>query len=305
MRLSPRLAAVRIVVASKPADRPGRGGAIGERATARIAELGHDVRHIAAADYRGQLEQSRFAMTTADALVVVGGDGMVHLGVNIVGGTSKRLVMVPAGSGNDFAASLGIRSAEHALDGLEAALAASPERFDLVRIEHPDGVELAAGVVSVGFDADVTVRSNRFTRVPSALRYRAAIVATLLRPRHRAFRIRFDGGEERSWRTLIAAVANNGTFGGGVPIAPSASLHDGKLTTVLADEVSYPRFLLTLAKAMRGRHEADPRMHFTDCESVEIASDDAVTVCTDGEMIGRLPVRCTAMPGALQVLRAP
>ncbi|MBO1770832.1 diacylglycerol kinase family protein [Agrococcus sp. TF02-05] len=295
---------MRIVVASKPTS-AGRAGAVGERVAARLAALGHDVRHIAAADYRGQLEQSRFAMTTADALVVVGGDGMVHLGVNIVGGTSKRLVIVPAGSGNDFAASLGIRSAEQAMDGLEAALAASPERFDLVRIEHPDGVELAAGVVSVGFDADVTVRSNRFTRVPRALRYRAAIAATLLRPRHRTFRMRFDGGEERSWRTLIAAIANNGTFGGGVPIAPSASLHDGRLTAVLADEVSYPRFLLTLAKVLRGRHEADRRLHVRDCESVEIASDDPVTVCADGEMVGRLPVRCTAMPGALQVLRAP
>ncbi|WP_425844630.1 diacylglycerol/lipid kinase family protein [Agrococcus sp. TSP3-2-1] len=294
-----------IVVASKPADRPGRGGAIGARTAARLAELGHEVRHVAAADYRGQLEQTRFAMTTADALVVVGGDGMVHLGVNIVGGTSKRLVVVPAGSGNDFAASLGIRSAEQVLDGLEAALDGNAERFDLVRIEHPDGVSLAAGVVSVGFDADVTVRSNRFTRVPSALRYRAAIVATLLRPRHRTFRMRFDGGEERSWRTLIAAIANNGTFGGGVPIAPSASLHDGRLTAVLADEVSYPRFLITLAKAMRGTHEADPRVHILDCESVDIASDDAVTVCADGEIVGRLPVRCTAMPGALQVLRAP
>jgi diacylglycerol kinase (ATP) len=263
------------------------------------------VRHIAAADYRGQLEQTRFAMTTADALVVVGGDGMVHLGVNIVGGTSKRLVVVPAGSGNDFAAALGIRSAEQAIAGLEAALAAAPERFDLVRIEHPDGVELAAGVVSVGFDADVTVRSGRLTRVPSALRYRAAIAATLLRPRHRTFRMRFDSGEERSWRTLIAAIANNGTFGGGVPIAPSASMHDGLLTAVLADEVSYPRFLATLVKVMCGRHEADPRLHLVDCESVEIASDDAVTVCADGEVIGSLPVRCTAMPAALQVLRAP
>ncbi|MCR8669963.1 diacylglycerol kinase family protein [Agrococcus sp. HG114] len=296
---------MRIVVASNPAARFGRAGAVGQLVAARIADLGHEVQHVVAADSRGQLEQTRFAMTTADALVVVGGDGMVHLGVNIVGGTSKRLVVVPAGSGNDFAAALGVRRAEDVLDRLEEVLAAEPERFDLVRIEHPDGVALAAGVVSVGFDADVNVRSFTLTRVPSRLRYHAAIAATLLRPRHRAFRVRLDGGEQRSWRTLIAAIANNRTFGGGIPIAPAASMRDGRLLAVLADELSYPRFLVLLAKVLRGAHTTDPRVHSIECETAEIESDETVVVCADGEIVGRLPVRCTTMRGALQVLRAP
>ncbi|GEK81377.1 diacylglycerol/lipid kinase family protein [Agrococcus baldri] len=294
-----------VVVASNPTARFGRSEPVGALVATRIAELGHRVQHIAAVDFAGQLEQTRFAMIQADVLVVVGGDGMVHLGVNVVGGTSKRLAVVPAGSGNDFATGLGIASTEAVLGALQATLAATPDRVDLIRIEHPDGVALAAGIVSVGFDADVNVRSFRLTRVPHRLRYRAAIVATLLRPRHRAFRVRLDGGPERSWRTLIAAVANHRTFGGGIPIAPSADARDGRLTSVFADELSYPRFLWLLGKVLRGRHEHDPRVHVVESGAVELASDEPVIVCADGEIVGRLPVRCSVMPGALQVLRAP
>lgn len=296
---------MRIVVASNPTARFGRNGALGAIVAARIADLGNDVEHIAAADYAGQLEQTRFAMIRADALVAVGGDGMVHLGVNIVGGTSKRLLVIPAGSGNDFATGIGIRSLRAALDGLEAMLAAEPDRVDLIRIEHPDGVTIAAGVVSVGFDADVNVRSFRLTRVPSRIRYQASILATVARPRHRTFRVRLDGGAERTWRTLVAAIANNRTFGGGIPIAPGASMRDGRLTAVFADPLRYPAFLALLARVLRGTHTSDPRVTVVECETAEIASDETVIVCADGEIVGRLPVRCSVMPGALQVLRLP
>lgn len=294
---------MRIVVASNPTARSGRNGALGEIVAARIADLGHEVEHIAAVDYAGQLEQTRFAMIRADALVVVGGDGMVHLGVNVVGGTSKLLLVIPAGSGNDFAAGIGIASLAAGLDGLEAMLDSEPDRVDLIRIEHPGGVAIAAGVVSVGFDADVTVRSLRLTRVPSRIRYHASILATVLRPRHRTFRVRIDGGAERTWRTLVAAIANNRTFGRGIPVAPSASMHDGRLTAVVADELGYPAFLRLLARALRGTHVRDRRVTVVECESVEIASDETVIVCADGEIVGRLPVRCSVMPGALRVLR--
>lgn len=294
---------MQIVVASNPAARFGRSEPVGALVAARIADLGHDVQHIVAVDFAGQLEQTRFAMVQAEVLVVVGGDGMVHLGANIVGGTSKRLVIVPSGSGNDFASTLELGSTAQVIDSLEAILASAPDRIDLVRIEHPDGVTLAAGIVSVGFDADVNVRSFRFTKVPSRLRYQAAILATLLRPKHRTFRVRLDGGAERTWRTLIAAIANNRVFGGGIPIAPGADLRDGMLTAVFADELSYPGFLRMLGKALRGRHESDPRVHILGCETAELASDETVIVCADGEIVGRLPVRCSVMPGALQVHR--
>lgn len=298
-----RLASVQLVVASNPTARFGRAEPIGALVAARLADLGHTVQHIAAVDFAGQLEQTRFAMIQADALVVVGGDGMVHLGVNIVGGTSKRLLVVPAGSGNDFATGLGLGTTEEVIEALPALLASEPDRVDLIRIEHPDGVTLAAGIVSVGFDADVNVRSFRLTRVPTRLRYQAAILATVLRPRHRTFRIRLDDQPERTWRTLIAAVANHRTFGGGIAIAPDADVRGGRLTTVLADELSYSRFVWLLSKVLRGgRHVGDARVYVTEAETVEIASDETVIACADGEIVGRLPVRCSVMPGALQVL---
>ncbi len=122
--------------------------------------------------------------------------------------------------------------------------------------------------------------------------------------------MRLDGGAQRTWRTLIAAIANNRTFGGGIPIAPRADMRDGRLTAVLADVVSYPRFLATLAKVLRGAHESDRRLHVEECEWVEIESDETVIVCADGEIVGRLQVRCRCCEsaerlGGPRVLRTP
>lgn len=290
-----------IVVAANPSARFGRAAPYGGRVAARLRALGHDVRLIEATSWRAQLEQTRFAMLQGDLLVVAGGDGMVHLAANIVGGTSKPVLVVPAGSGNDFAEAIGIRSPEQAIDALEGMLAAEPERYDLIRVEHSGGVALAAGMISVGFDADVAARSDRLRRVPSRIRYETAIALTVLRPRHRTFRIRFDGGAEQVWRTLVAAVANNRTAGGGIPLVPSASMQDGRLTTVLAAPLAYPRFLRLLLKALRGTHEADARVTVVESETVELASDEPVVASADGEMLGALPLRCSVMPGALRV----
>ncbi|SDH87531.1 diacylglycerol/lipid kinase family protein [Agrococcus jejuensis] len=295
-----------VVVASNPQARFGRSGPVGERVVQALRAAGHEVVHRTAPDFAALQRAARAAAQRADALVVVGGDGMVHLGVNAVGGSSTPLAIVPAGSGNDFATEIGMPGVEEAIAGLPALLETEPARCDLIRIRHPDGEAFAAGIVSVGFDADVNVRSFRMTRVPARLRYQAAILATLASLTHRTFRIRIDGGEERTWRTVIAAIANHRVFGGGIPIAPTASTVDGRLTGILADELSRPQFLALLAKALKGRHLADPRVHVEDIGTVTIASDDAtVLACADGEIVGRLPIECSVAVGALRVFGTP
>lgn len=295
-----------VVVASNPQARFGRSASIGERVVQTLRGAGHEVVHRTAPDFAALQRATRAAAQRADALVVVGGDGMVHLGVNAVGGSSTPLAIVPAGSANDFATEIGMPGVEEAIAGLPALLESEPARCDLIRIRHPDGEVFAAGIVSVGFDADVNVRSFRMTRVPARLRYQAAILATLATLRHRTFRIRIDGGEERTWRTVIAAIANHRVFGGGIRIAPTASTTDGRLTGILADELSRPQFLALLAKALRGRHLDDPRVHALDIGTVTIASDDeTVLACADGEIVGRLPIECSVAAGALRVLGSP
>lgn len=270
-----------------------------------LREAGYDVLHLTAPDFASLQHAARAQAQSADALVVVGGDGMVHLGVNAVGATSVPLAIVPSGSGNDFAEAIGVPPLGDAIRDLPHRLATAPARCDLVRVRHPHGEAFVAGMVSVGFDADVNVRAMRMRGVPARLRYEAALARTIARPRHRDLGIRVDDGDERRLRTLIASVANNRTIGGGIPLVPSASMTDGALSLITADELSRPAFLGLLPKALRGAHEDDVRVHVERCTSVEISGGDDVLACADGELLGRLPVRCEVAPGAVRVFGTP
>lgn len=307
---------MQIVVASNPAARFGRSVEVGSRAVEVLRDAGHDVDHVTAANFEALLRAARRAAVHADALVVVGGDGMVHLGVNAVGGTSVPLAVVPAGSGNDFATAIGMfgqhgsdtsgtRGIERSLRELATLVEGEPQRADLIRIRHAGGEVFAAGIVSVGFDADVNVRSFRLTKVPSRIRYEVAILQTLANLQHRDFSVRIDGGPTRQLHTVIAAIANNRTLGGGIPIAPNASMTDGRLTGVFADPLSMPSFLKLLPKALRGKHLGDRRVHTEHFESIEISAASDVIACADGEIIGALPLVCSVAPGALRVFGTP
>lgn len=301
-----KITLVRIVVASNPTARFGRARGAGAEVERVLLDAGHDVEHRMADGFAALQRAARRDAQGADALVVVGGDGMVHLGVNAVGGTSVPLAVVPAGSGNDFAKAIGMPRGEAAVAALPALLQTPPARCDLIRILHPEGEVFAAGIVSVGFDADVNVRSFALPRVPSRVRYHAAIALTVARLRHRTFRVRIDGGDERREHTVIAAIANNRSLGGGIPLVPNASMTDGLLTGVFADTLTLPRFVRLLTLAMRGAHLDDPRVRSEHFERVELASDDAsVLACADGEIIGTLPITCSIAPGALRVFGAP
>src|SRR3954462_15383507 len=99
-----RLVAARLIVAGTPAAGDGRAPALAERAVARLRGAGHDVVRLEAGDAATLDGQLRARVAGGiDAVVVVGGDGMVHLAVNVLARTAVHLGIVPAGTGNDVA----------------------------------------------------------------------------------------------------------------------------------------------------------------------------------------------------------
>lgn len=294
---------MQIVVAANPNARYGRARAAGRDAAGLLLEAGHEVEYFERDSWELLLKDVRVACQGADALVVVGGDGMVHLAAHIAVEYGLPFALVPSGSGNDFARTLGIGSMAEALASLPDALEREPTQLDALRIRHAHGTAYAAGIVSVGFDADVNRRSFALTRVPAKVRYEAAIALTLANPKHRAFMVRFDDEPEFALSTLIFAIANHQHFGGGIRIAPGADPRDGKLTTVWADRLSRMRFYRLLAKALRGRHMAEPEVHARESVRVTLSSSEPVEAFADGERIGQLPIEVTVLQGALRVLR--
>ena len=160
-----------------------------------------------------------------DALVVVGGDGMVHLGVNVVAGTGLPLGIVAAGTGNDIARTLGLPrgDAEASVAAVEHGLLDGPRRVDAVRVGSPVHAahEWYLGVLSCGFDAAINARANEMTWPKGSGRYVRALAAELGRFRPYGYRVTLDDSVWESAGTLVA-VANVPWIGGGLKIAPDA-----------------------------------------------------------------------------------
>jgi diacylglycerol kinase (ATP) len=228
----------------------GRAKQHGLAALALLRAAGHDVEDLTGTTAAESLARARDAARTgADVLVVAGGDGMVHLGVNAVAGTSTPLAVLACGTGNDVATTLGLPV--HDLPaGVRTVLEGVPRRIDGVRQTEPDdgGGDGAghwyAGVLCGGFDAVVNERANRWRWPRGRLRYDLAIARELPVFRPLPYELELDG--ER-WETeaMLVAVGNGPRYGGGMRIAPDASYDDRRLDVVVVGRLS----ILGLARA--------------------------------------------------------
>ncbi|HXH33231.1 MAG TPA: diacylglycerol kinase family protein [Plantibacter sp.] len=237
-----------------------------------------------------------------DALVVVGGDGMVSLAVEAVRESGLPFGVVPSGTGNDVACGLGIP-----LDDPDAAIALlldaldnGPRTIDAGKVFHGVHTTWFVGAVSAGFDALVNERANLMRRPRGRSRYTIAILRELISLRPRGYDLVVDGVAERVDAVLLA-VANNTSIGGGMLIVPEAELSDGRFDLFVVAPISRLRFLRLFPKVFSGTHTA---LDIVRISRVQAVSIDAVgiTAYADGERIGPLPVSVEVVPGALRVL---
>ncbi|WP_233188977.1 diacylglycerol kinase family protein [Subtercola sp. Z020] len=300
----PESAARRLVVAINPTASFGRTSSVGAQVVERLRSDGYEVNELRAPDFEALKVAARAALAEhPDALIVVGGDGMVSLGVNLVGGTSTPLGIVPTGTGNDSALGLGIPfELPAALDALAAALARGPRTIDLGHLTHAGGELWFASALSAGFDARVNERANRMRRPRGASRYTIALLVELLRLRSRRYDLVVDG-VPRSVSSVLLAVANNSSIGGGMLIAPDARLDDGALDLFIVAPVSRLRFLRLFPKVFKGTHAGESIVSLSRVSTVTVAEASGdIVAYADGERVGPLPVTVAVRAGALRVL---
>jgi len=296
--------AMRLVVAVNPAASFGRRRGVGDRAVARLRAAGHEVVELVEPDYAALASSTRRALDRCDALVVVGGDGMVHLGVNQVAGTAIPLAIVPSGTGNDAARLLGIPpdDPEAAIEHLLGALARPPRAMDagLVRWTGAAGEETRwfAGALSAGFDALVNERANRMRRPKGPSRYTIAMLVELLRLRPIHYRLELDGDPVEGDYLLVCA-ANGVSIGGGMKVTPEALQDDGLFDVLLVDPLSRIGFLRIFPRVFRGEHLSDPRVHVRRARRVRLEAP--VVGYADGERVAPLPLEVEIVPGALRL----
>lgn len=235
-----------------------------------------------------------------DAVVVVGGDGSIHTAVQELSGTGVPMAILPVGSGDDNARSLGIpRRDPAALVDLIAR--GSRREVDLGEVQASGGpTEAFLGVLSVGFDSEVNERANRLIRLPGRSRYLVAILAELSGFRAVDATIRVDGITEQA-PTMLVAVGNGISYGGGMRVCPSADPGDGLLDVTWLHRVGRARFIASFPRVFAGTHVHEPFVRTLRGTSVEIDAPGQ-TVYADGERIGPAPARIGVRRGALTVV---
>jgi diacylglycerol kinase (ATP) len=302
----------RVALAVNPTAGRGRGAAAGSGVAAVLARHGVDVVMVAGGGAAEVETHARHLLATeTDTLVVVGGDGMMHLGTNVVAGTGATLGIVPAGTGNDIARDLGLAERDPEIAGaalVEALEAGSVRAVDAVRCPEaagpgPGGTRWFAGVLGAGFDALVNERANGWRWPRGHLRYDLAILRELPVLKPRGYVLDLDG---ETWTTAAAmvAVGNNTSYGGGMRVCPDALMDDGLLDVIVVQPLSRTAFVRLYPRVYRGAHVDDPRVTVRQVKRVRIVSEGIVGYA-DGERFGPLPLTCEVVPGALRVLVAP
>jgi YegS/Rv2252/BmrU family lipid kinase len=263
---------------------------------AALRSAGHDlvVTPTRSLDHADELVAA--AMSDDRVAVAMGGDGIVGRVAGGVAAAGGLLGVLPGGRGNDFCRAAGIP-----LQAVEACavLAAGEERhLDLGYV----GDAAFVGIASIGFDSAVQERVIT-SRIPLGdLVYLYGSLVTVASWRPAAFTFRIDG-EPANLVGWSVAVSNSGMYGGGMRLAPDASLEDGLLDVVMTSTTSRRTFLRSLPKVFKGTHVDEPSVTVRAARSVElVATEPAYRVFADGDPIGAPPCTVTVRPGALRVL---
>lgn len=285
-----------LALLTNPAAGKGAGARARDAALERLREAGVRPRILEGRDSAETLDLAhRCVAEDVETLVVVGGDGMVHLAVQALAGTGTALGLIPAGTGNDVARYFDLPRKDPRA-ATERLLAGTPRTIDLAR----SGDRHFLTVLAAGFDAIVNERANRMTWPRGQMRYNLATLAELRVFAPIPYTLDLDG-ESRNLEAMLVAVGNGPSFGGGLRITEGALLDDGLLDVVVIKPMSKVGLVRTYPKLFKGTHVTHPAYEHHRVRSVTVAAPGIVSYA-DGERFGALPLTVECAPGALTVL---
>jgi diacylglycerol kinase (ATP) len=297
---------------TNPTAASGRGAKWGAEAAAELARLGHRLRDLSRGSWAASYEAAIEHRDELDGLVVVGGDGMTHLGAQVCAEHALPLGLMAAGSGNDVAATLKlpIHDMRAAARRIEDGLRGDVARVDVGRVtgpsvEFPGTPRYFLAVLSAGLDAAVAAYASRLTFPRGPLKYKAATLREL--PRYQPYGLTVTIGAEAATDTTctLIAVANTPLFGGGLVISPDSSMTDGLLEVVVTEPLARREILQIFPKLRDGSHKGDPRIRTVQATSAAIAQHPGGATLpvanADGELVGAAPLSVSVAPLGLTV----
>ena len=268
----------------------------------------------------------------ADAVVLFGGDGTVHRHLGSLVRLGLPVLVVPAGSGNDFACSLGLRCVRDSLAAWKKFCggAGNVRTIDLGTISELEGADASTitqgmpaqhgpryfcCVAGVGLDGEVTRRANRLPRwlrghggyllslAPTIFTFAPLPMKILTPGQNSENKDKNENWSTRSDRpTLLAAFANTPFYGGGMKIAPQAKMDDGLLDVCVVGAVATIAALRLAPTVYSGRHLGIREVEYFHAARVRVETQHPLDVYADGEYVCRTPVEVGVHPAALKIV---
>ncbi len=275
-----------------------------------------DLRPFQAASAATWTEGLPAAAGDADAIVIFGGDGTIHRHLAALVRLQLPVLVVPSGSGNDFARAFQLRSARDSLRAWRDFEAAKtqPRAIDLGLIRRtasPEAARYFCCVAGCGLDSDAARRANQMPRWLRAHGgYALALFPALFNlPAYPVRLTRWaDGKETRDEMpslTMLAAFANTQFYGDGMRIAPQADPYDGQLDICRISTMNPFKLFCMFPSVYFGRHLHSPTVEYSKAARVRIETETPLEIYADGEFVCETPAEISIAPAALRVVAGP
>lgn len=247
-----------------------------------------------------------------DLVIAMGGDGTVHEVMNGLMQVPKSMRpmmgIVPNGSGNDFAYSIGVtQKSAHAL--AHALKAGNIQAVDIGLLTDEHGRrEYFDNTLGVGFDAVVTIRSHKLPIVKGFLMYLTAVIQTILLNHNPAKVIIETESEKIQESILMATLCNGPREGGGFMLSPNSKNDDGKMEYVIVKKVSRAMMFRLVPEFMKGTHMRFKQVRMGEFKKLTLVSDLPLYIHADGEIFTSFgsnlkKLSFEILPQALKVVR--
>jgi diacylglycerol kinase (ATP) len=254
-----------------------------------------------------------------DVILLFGGDGTIHRHLGQLVKRELPVLVVPVGSGNDFATSLGHRRVRDALSAWQTYCGdgGNVRAIDLGIITAlsngaPAESRYYCCVAGVGIDAAVAERANR---MPRWLRrhggYALSLAPAIFTFSSFPLKLQVPAGGQDSigqWTTrrekpaLIAALANTPLYGGGMKVAPRAKMDDGLLDVCVVGGVHPVKLFTVFPTVYAGRHLGIKEVEYFQAARLRVETEHPMDVYADGEFVCRTPIEVSAQAAALRVI---
>lgn len=247
---------------------------------------------------RSVLHAQETAITAAhrgEYVAVLGGDGSMSVIAEALKNTNGVLVPLPAGRGNDF-----VRSLNYPKDPVQACNIFINGKETLIDMGLANGRSFLT-ICSLGLESMAMKIVQSAKIIKGRFLYTYAGFRTLPSWKPADFKITIDG-TAREHTGYTVAIANTPSYGGGMRLAPHASLKDGLLDIVTIGKVSKCRFFFNFPSVFRGTHANKQGVNTTRGSLIHVDADSKYVVYADGERVSPPPVLIQCVPNALRIL---